>query len=114
MNTFQALKQALSLESDPVGVKLVYKNNENFKVDSKFKELGGLIGFCEFVKKASQGEFLKIRKGDFSCHTGNVVLGFKVSDSLDLTMRLDVKNLRYILLFPINKPEKEAKLIYGQ
>jgi len=31
------------------------------------------------------------------------MLGFKESDNLELTMRLEVKGLKYILLFPINK-----------
>ena len=31
------------------------------------------------------------------------MLGFKESENLELTMRLEVKGLKYILLFPINK-----------
>ena len=46
---------------------------------------------------------MKIKKGDISCHTGNVMLGFYGSDSLELTMKLDSKGLKYIFLFPINK-----------
>jgi len=46
---------------------------------------------------------LKIKKGDFSCHTADIMLGFKESDNLELTMKLEVKGLKYILLFPINK-----------
>jgi len=103
MNIFQELKQALPMGADPIGVKLIYDHNENLRVHSKFKEVRGLVGFCDFVKKASQGEFLRIQKGDFSCHTGNVMLGFKDSESIELTMRLDMKGLKYILLFPINK-----------
>ena len=103
LNKFEKLKQALNLGSDLVGVKLVYEHNKNLKISPKFKEANRKERYCEYVKRASRGEFLKIKKGDFSCHTANIMLGFKESDNLELTMRLDVKGLKYILLFPINK-----------
>ena len=102
MNKFETLKQTLSLNANPIGVKLIYEHNENLQRNPKLKALNSLGGYCEYVKIASQGEFLKIKKGDFSCHTGNIMLGFKESDNLELTMRLEVKGLKYILLFPIN------------
>jgi uncharacterized protein (DUF169 family) len=103
MNKFQELKDTLSLESDLIGVKLIYNLNNDFQEDSKFKEIVGLKGYCEYVKKASQGEFLKIQKGDFSCHKGNLMLGFTNTENLELTMKLDSKGLKHIYLFPINK-----------
>ena len=89
----QTLKQTLSLYANPIGVKLIYEHNENLQRNPKFKALNSLGGYCEYVKIASQGEFLKIKKGDFSCHTGNNMLGFKESDNLELTMRLEVLNI---------------------
>jgi uncharacterized protein (DUF169 family) len=113
MNKFQELKNVLSLGSDPVGIKLIYDFNTNFQDDSLFKENIGLDGYCEYVKKASQGKFLKIQKGDFTCHTGNIMLGFDDSDNLELTMKLDSKGLKYIYLFPINQyiPEEYDSII---
>lgn len=102
MNKFESLKQTLGLNTNPIGVKLIYEHSENLQDNPKFKAVNSLGGYCEHVKLASQGEFLKIKKGDFSCHTGKVMLGFKESDNLELTMRLEVKGLKYILLFPIN------------
>ncbi|MFX0024631.1 MAG: DUF169 domain-containing protein [Candidatus Hermodarchaeota archaeon] len=103
MNKFQELKDVLYLDSDPIGVKLAYDFVKPSKESPKFKEISNLGGYCEYVKRASQGEYLKIQKGDFSCHTGNVTLGFLESDNLELTMKLDSKGLKYIYLFPINK-----------
>ncbi len=103
LNKFEELKQALKLGSNVVGVKLIYENAENLRINLKFKEADRKERYCEYVIKASKGEFLKIKKGDFSCHTADLMLGFKESDNLELTMKLDVKGLKYILLFPINK-----------
>lgn len=103
MNKFEKLKQILNIKSDPIGVKLIYNHNRNLPPKPKFKVVNKLGGYCEYVKMASQGEFLKVQKGDFSCHTGNIILGFNESDNLELRMRLEAKGLEYILLFPINK-----------
>jgi len=103
INKFEKLKQALNLNSNLIGVKLIYEHNKILTINPKFKEADQMERYCEYVKRASQGEFLKIKKGDFSCHTADIVLGFKESENLELTMRLEVKGLKYILLFPINK-----------
>ena len=103
INKFEKLKQTLNLNSDIIGVKLIYEHNKNINISPKFKEAVQMERYCEYVKRASHGEFLKIKKGDFSCHTVEVMLGFKESENLELTMRLEVKGLKYILLFPINR-----------
>ncbi|MFX1304390.1 MAG: DUF169 domain-containing protein [Promethearchaeota archaeon] len=107
LNKFEKLKQVLNLNSDLIGVKLIYEHNKRIIINPKFKEANQKERYCEFVKRASQGEFLKIKKGDFSCHTADVMLGFKESDNIELTMKLEVKGLKYILLFPINKFQPE-------
>ena len=103
INKFEKLKQALNLNSNLIGVKLIYEYNKILTINPKFKEADQMERYCDYVKRASQGEFLKIKKGDFSCHTADIMLGFKESENLELTMRLEVKGLKYILLFPINK-----------
>jgi len=103
LNKFEKLKQALNLDSDLIGVKLIYERNKHLNLNPNFKEANRKERYCEYVKRASQGEFLRIKKGDFSCHTADVMLGFKESENLELTMKLEVKGLKYILLFPINK-----------
>jgi uncharacterized protein (DUF169 family) len=107
MNKYEKLKQVLRLKSDPIGVKLIYNFDKNLSQEPKFKEVNRLGGYCEYVKMASQGAFLKLQRGDFSCHTGNAILGFNESDNLELTMRLESKGLESILLFPINKFQPE-------
>jgi uncharacterized protein (DUF169 family) len=103
MNKFQVLKEVLSLDADPIGVNLIYKHDKVNPEYPKYEEINHLKGYCEYVKLASKGKFLKIKKGDFSCHTANIMLGFKESDNLELTMKLDSKGLEFIHLFPINK-----------
>jgi uncharacterized protein (DUF169 family) len=112
MNRFQELKHVLSLDLDPIGVSLIYEHNR-IQANPKFKEVKNLNGYCEYVKMASQGEFLRVKKGDFFCHTGNTMLGFTESENLELTMKLDSKGLKSIYLFPINKylPETYDSII---
>ena len=107
MNNFERLKQTLNLEFNPIGVRLIYKHDKDFRIDPVFKEVKKHERYCEYVKRTTQGEFLKIKKGDFTCKTAEIMLGFQESDNLELTMRLDIKGLKYILLFPINKYEFE-------
>ncbi len=103
MNIFESLKQALSLNADPVGVKLIYDHDNSTENNNIFREDNRSERYCESVKRASDGEFLKIERGYLSCKTAEVMLGFKDSDNLELTMKLDMKGLKNILLFPINK-----------
>lgn len=79
MNIFESLKQALSLKADPVGVKLIYDHEKSIENDILFREGNRLERYCESVKRASEGEFLKIDKGHLSCSTAEVMLGFKDS-----------------------------------
>ncbi|MFX0042495.1 MAG: DUF169 domain-containing protein [Candidatus Hodarchaeota archaeon] len=105
MNRFEKLKTSLDLRAEPVGVKLIYDFNKNVEIDNRFKETHSLEGYCQYVKRASNGEFLKIKRGDFLCKIANTVLSFERSENIELSMELDIKGLKYILLFPINKFE---------
>ncbi|MHA1914212.1 MAG: DUF169 domain-containing protein [Promethearchaeota archaeon] len=107
MNRFERLRQALKLTSNPIGVKLIYKHEKIQKIGNQFNDADGKERYCEYVKRASNGEFLNIRKGDFSCNVAEMMLGFKDSGNLELTMNLDIKGLKNILLFPINKHDLE-------
>ena len=106
MNKFETLKQMLNLKADPIGVKLIFEHNKNDEIDSKFKAASKLERYCQFVKRASKGEFLKITKGDFLCVTGEIMLGFKKPVNIELGMRLDIRGLTHVLLFPISKYDK--------
>ena len=103
MNKFEKLKQSLKLTSNPIGIKLIYDHTDENQIDGIFKEANKRNRYCEFVKKASNGEFLKIQKGDFSCKIADMALGFQDSNNLELNMKLDILGLKYILLFPINQ-----------
>ena len=106
MNKFETLKLALNLKADPIGVKLIFEHNKNDDIDSKFKEANKLERYCQFVKRASQGEFLKLKKGDFLCVTGEIMLGFKKPEHIEINSRLDVEGLSHLLLYPINKHDE--------
>jgi uncharacterized protein (DUF169 family) len=106
MNRFETLKHALNLKADPIGVKLIFEYNKNDEIDSRFKKADKLERYCQYVKRASEGEFLKITKGDFLCVTGEIMLGFKKPENIELNMRLDIRGLTHVLLFPISKYDK--------
>jgi len=103
INKFEKLKQALNLKSNPIGVRLIYDHDSNVILNSNFKQANKSESYCEYVKRASEGEFLIINKGHLSCHIAEVMLGFEDSDNLELSMKLDIKGLKSILLFPVNK-----------
>lgn len=103
MNRFEALKQALKLKSNPIGIKLVFEHTKSEDIDEIFKKADKLERYCQYVKRVSKGEYLKIKKGDFLCTIGEVILGFKTPKNIELGMRLDVRGLSDVLLFPINK-----------
>ena len=103
MNLFMKLKQAYNMALNPVGVKLIFNNNETKYDEELFKSPKKKERYCEFIKRVSEGEFLKIKNGDFSCVTGEIMLGFMKPKHMILDMRLDFRGLEYILLFPVNK-----------
>ncbi len=103
MNKYEKLKSSLKLEYDPIGVKLLFKNEIHEKNYDKFKEVKGLQRYCEYVKRASKGEFLRLKRGDFSCVTGEIILGLKEPERIKFDSRLNFKGLENILLFPINR-----------
>ncbi|MHA2036949.1 MAG: DUF169 domain-containing protein [Promethearchaeota archaeon] len=103
VNKFEILREVLNLKSNPIGVRLVYDYDNKIILNSKFKQVGKSESYCEYVKRASEGEFLVINKGGLSCHIAEVMLGFEDSDNLELSMKLDIKGLKSILLFPVNK-----------
>ncbi|MHA2280534.1 MAG: DUF169 domain-containing protein [Promethearchaeota archaeon] len=107
INRFERLKQALNLRTNPIGVKLIYDRDSNVILNSNFEQADKSESYCEYVKRASEGEFLIVNKGDLSCHIAEVMLGFEDSDNLELSMKLDVKGLKSILLFPVNKFKNE-------
>lgn len=96
------LRQSLDLASNPIGVKLIYDHNKDSMINPIFKEANRSESYCEYVKRASKGEFLIIKKRHLSCHTAEIMLGFEDSDNIELSMRLDIKGLKSILLFPVN------------
>lgn len=90
----------------PVGVKLLFNNEIYEKYDERFKEVNDIQRYCEYVKRASEGEFLQLKRGVFSCITGEIILGLKEPERIDFDGRLKFKGLKNILLFPIDKYDK--------
>ncbi len=107
MNIYEKLKRSLNLKSSPIGVKLIYSNGKELDIDKKFNKVNKIGRYCEFVKRASKGEFIKLEKRDFLCLNAELVLGFKKPMHIKIDMRLNNDNLKHILLFPINEYEME-------
>ncbi len=108
MNLYEKLKKSLKLKFDPVGVKLIFESNENNINDDKFKSVSNLQRYCEYVKRASKGEFLELKRGDFYCVTGEIMLGLKEPETIEFDNRLKFRGLKSILVFPVNKLENIA------
>jgi uncharacterized protein (DUF169 family) len=102
MNIFENLKHSLNMKYNPVGVKLIFEQS-NIEIDSKFKEITKRKRYCEFVKDAANGEFYILKKGDFSCVIGEIMIGLKAPETIELDKRLTFKGLKSVLLFPINE-----------
>ncbi len=102
MNIFEILKNSLKLNTNPIGVKLIYNNPEDLKLAEKFNETDSFERYCEYVKRASKGEVLKLKKGSFSCVIGEIFLGFKEPKHIKFDNRLEIDQLDCVLLFPIN------------
>jgi uncharacterized protein (DUF169 family) len=107
LNKLELLKQALNMTTNPIGVRLIYDHESDVSLNSNFRKANKSESYCEYVKRASEGEFLIINKGHLSCHIAEVMLGFEDSDNLELSMKLDIKGLKSILLFPVNKLDNE-------
>ena len=105
---YEKLMQDLKLKYAPVGVKLIFDSNQNDVNLNQFKLIDNSQRYCEYVKRASQGEFLKLRKGDFTCVIGEIMLGFKKPSNLEFEKRLNFKGLKHVLLFPMNKLKNES------
>ncbi|MFW9896960.1 MAG: DUF169 domain-containing protein [Candidatus Thorarchaeota archaeon] len=103
----EELKQVLELNGNPIGVKLIYDHDNTTTINSKFKHADRSKNYCEYVKRASEGEFLVINKGNLSCHTAEFISEPEDSTNIELSMKLDIKSLKRILLFPANKEIKE-------
>ncbi|MFW9823723.1 MAG: DUF169 domain-containing protein [Candidatus Thorarchaeota archaeon] len=103
----EELKQVLELTGNPIGVKLIYDHDNTLTTNSKFKLADRSKNYCEYVKRASEGEFLVINKGNLSCHVAEFMAGFEDSNNIELSMKLDIKGLKRILLFPANKAINE-------
>jgi uncharacterized protein (DUF169 family) len=100
---YDKLMQDLGLKYAPVGVKLIFDSNQNDVNLDQFELIDKCQRYCEYVRRASQGEFLKLRKGDFTCEIGEIMLGFKKPSNLEFEKRLNFKGLKHVLLFPMNK-----------
>ena len=57
INKFEKLKQTLNLNSDIIGVKLIYEHNKNINISHKIKEAVQIERYSENVNIASHGEF---------------------------------------------------------
>lgn len=94
---------SLKLKYNPVGIKFILKGERDKYNLERYNKIEKPQRYCQFVKRASNGEFLSLQKGDFSCVYSEIVLGFKKPINIEIEKRLFLEDLLNILLFPANK-----------
>ncbi len=97
------LKKSLGMKYDPVAVKLIFKSNQHEIDGLDFNKIDDLQKYCEYVKRAALGECLMLKRGDFSCVTGEIMLGFKEPETIVINKRLEFRGLKQVILYPVNK-----------
>ena len=112
MNIYKKIRNKIDLRTYSIGVKLKKKENEEIFQNTDFEEVKGSKRYCEYMKRASQGDFLEVRKENLSCVTAEIMLGFKKPREIEMDMRLDIKGLYSVLLFPLDKfPTKDIDCV---
>lgn len=107
MNRYQQLKKNLNLNYDPVGLRLIFNSFPDGVNKQRFTNIYKPQRFSKYLKRAALGEFLKIGDSDTLCLKSKPRENNKKFENIELDMRLDIRGLNYILLFPINKYEIE-------
>ncbi|MFO8017836.1 MAG: DUF169 domain-containing protein [Promethearchaeia archaeon] len=102
INIYKKVRKKINLKYYSVGVKLITNENKGINSNKDFKVPKNSHRYCEFVKRASEGEFLKISKEKLSCVTSQIMLGFKKPRKIKMDMRMDLDNLDSVILFPLD------------
>ncbi|TFG03034.1 MAG: hypothetical protein EU539_12600 [Promethearchaeota archaeon] len=105
MNVYKKLKERLRMKYSPVGIKLIFEG-QDFD-DKHFKAMKTKQRICEYIKRAAKGEFLKIEEKNTSCFSTGKSESLKVSENIELDMKLNIRGLKYLLLFPLTSQELE-------
>jgi uncharacterized protein (DUF169 family) len=104
MNIYQSLKKSLNLQFNIVGLKLMFENEADVKIEKDFFEIKEKDRFSRYIKRAARGEYLKIHNKFTNCIAKKgSENGPALSDHVEMEMKLNIRGLKSILLFPINK-----------
>ncbi|MBD3216355.1 MAG: hypothetical protein GF311_27320 [Candidatus Lokiarchaeota archaeon] len=107
MNKFEDLKTKLDLKYYPVGFKLIFERNYRKEIEAKFAEPAERQRFCAYIKKAGEGEALRLREVDSACIITEKQPDIPQSPQLELSIELNFRGLKYFLLFPMDLYSEE-------
>lgn len=102
MNKYEGLKEKLDLNYHPVAFKLIFEHNYTPEIEKKFKNISEIQRFCVYIKKAGEGEALRLKKDDSSCIISERQPSFLQTSKLELDIQLNFRGLKYFLLFPLD------------
>jgi len=102
MNKYEELKEGLDLNYHPVAFKLIFERNYTPEIKQKFKKISEIQRFCVYIKKAGEGEALRLKKNDSSCIISERKSSFPQTSKLESDIQLNFRGLKYFLLFPMD------------
>lgn len=113
MNIYKSLKKTLNLKYHIIGLKLVFENKDDLEFEKKFPKISEKDRFSKYIKRVSQGEALEINQEFTNCITSEgSTRSPSLSDHIEMDMKLNIRGLSAILLFPIDQyPDIEADSI---
>jgi len=89
------------MKYEPVGLKLIFEDQE-FELNN-FKGVKSKQRISEYIKRAANGEFLKIEEKNTTCFSFSESEDATIFENIELDMKLDIRGLKYLLLFPLTK-----------
>jgi len=107
MNKYKKLKKVLGLRYPPIGLKLIYEQYASEEILDKFEKIKKKQRFSKYIKRVADGELLKLNESDTSCIMSDTA-GHDSFSNIELDMKLNIRGLKYLLLFPIDlHPEED-------
>jgi uncharacterized protein (DUF169 family) len=106
MNKYKKLIKKLNLKYPPIGLKLIYEQRSSSEFLKKFQKISKKQRFSQYIKRVAEGELLKLTESDTSCISSDTN-GHDSFSNIELDMKLNIRGLKHLLLFPVDQYPKE-------
>lgn len=106
MNKYKNLMKKLNLKYPPIGLKLIYEQYSSGEFIKKFQKIEKKQRFSQYIKRVAEGELLKLTESDTSCISSDTN-GHDSFSNIELDMKLNIRGLKHLLLFPVDQHPKE-------